>query len=78
MIYFVYGAVGALAVLGLLALGFFIGWKCRKKFEHNDPVPMEEMTEEHRHQMLAQQMAFESMLNYNQDTAYGLNGGTDQ
>ena len=74
MIYLVYGAAGVLAVLGLLTLGAFIGWRA------NDAVASlggkraaEEVTEEQRRQFLAQQQAFEDMLHYNQDTAYGVN-----
>lgn len=75
MIYLIYGAVGTLAVLGLLAGGFFIGWKANTAFVKNSRQrAAEEATEEQKRAVLAQQQAFENMLSYNVDTAYGLGG----
>lgn len=76
MIYLVYGAVGTLAVLGLLACGIFIGWKANDAFaKHSRQKAAEEATEEQKRMLMAQQQAFEEMLGYNADTAYGVTGG---
>lgn len=74
MVYLAYGAEGTLAVLGLLALGFFSGWKANNAFvKYSRKRAAAEATEEQRRQLAAQQQAFEEMLNYNQDIAYGMN-----
>lgn len=76
---FIFGAVGALAVIALVALGAFIGWKANNAFRaHSTRVAAEEASEEERLRMVADQRAFETMLNYNQDTAYGLSKGLDE
>lgn len=73
MEYLIYGALGTLAVLALLALGVFIGWKANTSFRtHSTRAAAEEASEEELRQLKAEQKAFESMLNYNQDTAYGM------
>ena len=73
MQYFVFGAVGAVSVMALLTIGVFIGWKANTAFrKHSSRVAAEEASEEERRQLIADQRAFETMLNYNQDTAYGL------
>lgn len=75
MMYLVYGAVGTLAVLSLLSLGFFIGWKANDAFVKQSRLrAAEEATEDQKRMLLAQQQAFESMLNYNIETAYGMGG----
>ena len=76
---FIFGAVGALAVVALVAVGVFIGWKANDAFRaHSNRVAAEEASEEERRQLIADQRAFECMLNYNQDTAYGMNKGLDE
>lgn len=77
MTYVIYGAVGVIAVLLLLICGAFLGWKARIAWEkHNTKVIHEELTEEKRRQFLADQEAFEAMINYSPDTAYGLTPNT--
>lgn len=74
MIYLMYGAAGALTVLILLAVGACIGWKANDALEkRGSKRAAVEATEEQRRQLAAQQKAFEDMLSYNQDTAYGTN-----
>ena len=76
MVSLIYGAVGMLVVLGLLALGAFLGWKVtRMSDRYRRERVQEEMTQEQRRELAAQQQAFEEMLRYNQDTAYGLAAG---
>jgi len=69
---FVFGALGAVAVFGLYALGVFTGWKLHKRFfKPNAPSP----SEIERQRLIAEQEAFSKMQNYNAETAYGMNGG---
>lgn len=76
MSYLVYGAGGMLAVLALLAAGMLLGWRANDAFgKYSAQRAAEEATEEQVRQLAAQQQAFESMLSYNQDTAYGLQSG---
>ena len=74
MINFLIGAAGMLAVLGLLVLGAFFGWKAKERFQAK---AVQEVSEAERRRFEAEQQAFESMLNYNADTAYGLTGGVE-
>lgn len=72
MMNIVYGAVGVIAVLLLLCIGAIIGWKARIAFEeHNRKVIRQELTEEERKKFQAEQEAFDAMINYNVDMAYG-------
>ena len=73
MISLIYGALGMLTVLGLLFVGAFLGWKFTRYFDRcQRERGAEEITQEQRRQLAAQQQAFEEMLRYNQDTAYGM------
>lgn len=73
---FIFGALGVLLVLGLLALGFFIGWKARILWRtHTTRAVRQELTEQERLAFEAQQKAFDDLLSYNVETAYGMNKG---
>ena len=75
MIYLAYGAAGMLIVLMLLSVGCVIGWRANDAFaKYTHRRAAAEATEEERRQLIAQQQAFESMLSYNQDAAYGVGG----
>ena len=75
MMSLIYGAVGMLAVLVLLAVGGFLGWKATRMYDrYRTKRVQEEVTQEQRRRLAAQQQAFEEMLRYNQDTAYGMTG----
>ena len=75
MMSLIYGAVGMLAVLVLLAVGGFLGWKATRMYvRYRTKRVQEEVTQEQRRRLAAQQQAFEEMLRYNQDTAYGMTG----
>lgn len=78
MTYLIYGAVGTLAVLGLLACGVFVGWKCNNAFQkYSRRRAEEEATEEQKRRERAQQAFFEDLLNYNTETAYNVAGGAE-
>ena len=66
MIEFCCGAIGALAVLAAFLLGIAAGRKMGGR-----GVPHHE-SEEERLLLHEEQRAFENMLHYNMDTAYGL------
>jgi len=72
MTYILYGAVGVIAVLLLFMAGAYTGWRLRIAYEkHNRKVVHESMTEEQKQRFQQDQQAFEMMLNYNPDMAYG-------
>lgn len=78
MINILYGALGALGVLALMGVSFLIGWKANNAFhKHSAAVVAEEASEEERRQLIAQQKAFEDMINYNVDMAYGMSAGLE-
>ena len=68
-----YGALGALMVLLALTLGLALGWKARDLLKIHRTVRTE--NEEEKRRVWEEQQAFEHMLHYNMDTAYGLNAG---
>lgn len=74
MTYFLLGAAGTLAVLGLLSLGAFCGWKARERFTAK---AAQEVREEERRRVEEEQRAFGEMLNYNVNKAYGMTGGVE-
>jgi len=68
-----FGALGMLFVLALLALGFLLGWKMNNIWRsHAKKVVAAEVSEQELQRLKAEQRAFEGMLNYNTDIAYGL------
>lgn len=71
----IYGALGALCVVALLALGAFAGWKARGHFYG---VKAESPAAEEVKRMQAEQAAFIQMQNYNADVAYGIGGDERQ
>lgn len=71
----IYGALGALIVVALLALGAFAGWKARGYFYG---AKAESPAAEEVKRMEAEQAAFLQMQNYNADVAYGIGGDTRQ
>lgn len=78
MEYVLYGAFGALAVLILLAAGAAMGWAANSAVrKHSAKAAAEEASEEERRALIAQQRAFEDMLNYNPERAYGMTTGLD-
>lgn len=73
MEYVIFGAVGVVAVLLLLISGAILGWKLHKAYQkHNTRVVQESISEEQLHQLQEEQRAFDAMLNYTPEMAYGL------
>ena len=64
--------------LGLLAGGSALGWVAHRAWrKHTKQAAAAEASEEERREMIAQQRAFEDMLNYNPERAYGMATGLD-
>lgn len=78
MAYLLYGAGGMLLVLGLLVLGAVIGWKGHISWQkHTERAVVQEATEEEKRQLEAEQKAFNGLMNYNAEMAYGIGRGED-
>ena len=74
-----YGSIGVIAVLVLLFIGAFLGWKLRVAYDqHNRNVVREGVTEEQIRRFHADQEAFSAMINYSPETAYGLPSAQDK
>jgi len=67
------GAAGALVALMLLGIGFAVGWKA-SRWATGGNGRTEESSEEERRRLMAEQKAFHQIMNYNAETAYGMNG----
>ena len=67
---FMFGALGAVAVIGLFALGVFVGWKLHKRFAR--PAPAEPPSDKELKRLAAEQEAFRQVQNYSADVAYGI------
>lgn len=79
MINVLLGALGVLLVLGLLALGFFMGWRGHVLWlRHTRTAVTQELSEKEKQAFEAEQRAFEGLMNYNADTAYGRNKSLDE
>ena len=75
MEYLIFGAAGVLLVLAALAAGVVLGWKGRIAWQkHTRQAVAKESTEEERRELEAEQRAFSSLLNYNADMAYKVEG----
>lgn len=71
MIALLFGAVGAAAVIALVTFGICVGWTIRGRCGKSSAA---EETREEQRLVREEQRAFEDMLHYNMDTAYGMNG----
>lgn len=69
MEYVLYGFAGALAVIALLGLGFFVGWKVHKS---SRVITARELEERERKQLTQEQEAFRLLQNYTVERAYGM------
>ena len=79
MQYVAYGALGVLFALGLLALGFFAGWRGRGMWlKHTAQAVKQEISEQERREFEAQQKAFDGLLSYNAEQAFGMNKSLEE
>lgn len=78
MIGILYGALGVLLALVLLGLGFFAGWRGHGQWlRHTSRAVSEELSEQQRRELDAQRRAFDELMSYNTETAYGMQRGLD-
>ena len=71
---FLYGFLGGLAVIGLLAVGTLIGWKSHKAFTRYTAPKVEPVEEAELKRLKEGQVAFRQLSNYSMETAYGMTG----
>ena len=78
MLYVAYGALGVLAVLGLLGLGFLFGWRGHVMWlKHTTSAVRQELSEQEKQVLEAQRKAFDGLMGYNAEVAYGLAGAPE-
>lgn len=68
---FIYGVLGTLAVLALVFLSAFAGYKLRGKVDRYMTPKAERPGEDELQRMKEQQKAFAELQNYSVETAYG-------
>ena len=79
MISFIYGILGALAVMVLFAGGVVTGWRLRDKtaeLQHHEAET--KYTEQQLKSMRQMDEALNKMMEYSADTAYGLDRGLEE
>ena len=70
----VFGFVGAILALLIFFGGVMVGWRGYEKMQKkNAIIAAKEMGEAERRRLQQEQDAFRTMLNYNAETAYGIN-----
>lgn len=75
---FLYGAVGAIAVLALVIGGAFAGWKVKSVLDKRPAIKEEKEADEKERKRIKEDMeAFRVLQSYNADIAYGLGGDID-
>jgi hypothetical protein len=69
---FIYGFLGAVLALGVFATGAICGWRLNEKMREKKAVIAEQQVgEEERRRLKAEQDAFRQLINYNTSVAYG-------
>lgn len=69
---FFYGFLGAVLALGVFATGAICGWRLNEKMHEKKAVIAEQQVgEEERRRLKAEQDAFRQLINYNTSVAYG-------
>ena len=69
---FFYGFLGAILALGVFATGAICGWRLKEKMREKKAVIAEQQVgEEERRRLKAEQDAFRQLINYNTSVAYG-------
>lgn len=79
MIYFVYGVLGMLFTIGLFMGGVCLGWHLRIRFVHKTNAAVKtELSEKEKREAREAAKAFDTLVNYNPDVAYGLIKSRDE
>ena len=69
---FFYGFLGAILALGVFATGAICGWRLNETMREKKAVIAEQQVgEEERRRLKAEQDAFRQLINYNTSVAYG-------
>lgn len=77
MTIWILGAAGALTALGGFALGFFIGMRTAAGCSASPRMEPPEEKKDGTQEMLEQQKAFEMLMKYSADDAYGMKGADE-
>lgn len=73
MAQFIYGAIGVIVALILFAAGCLLGWKLNDSYRaHAKQTVAKELTETERIRAKEDAEAFNTMMNYSSDVAYGI------
>lgn len=79
MTYFIYGVLGMLFTVGLFAGGVFLGWHLRIRYtDRTQAVVREELTEQEKRRRKEDAQAFDTLVNYSPEMAYGLDRPPDE
>lgn len=72
MVYIIYGVLGALLGLAVCGGCVWLGWRARGKFtERLHQTSEQELGEREREMLIEQQRAFQALMNYSPEIAYG-------
>ncbi len=77
MTIWILGAAGALTALGGFALGFFVGVRTAAERSASPRVEPPEEKRDGTQELLEQQKAFELLMKYSADDAYGMKGADE-
>ena len=70
---FIWGVLGMLATLLLLVGGFGIGWNCNNLYRKKTAAAVkQELSETEKRRIAEEAAAFDTLMNYSADMAYGL------
>ena len=73
MAQFIYGAIGVIVALLLFSAGVLLGWKLNDSYRaHAKQTVAKELTEAERRRAKEDAEAFNTMMNYSSDVAYGI------
>lgn len=79
MTYFIYGVLGMLFTVALFSGGVFLGWHLRIRYTDKTKLAAhEELTEQQKREAKEAAKAFDQLVNYNPEIAYGLRSSTNE
>ena len=78
MEYILYGAIGALLTVALFSAGVYTGWRVHIRYaEKTAAVVHTKLTEEEKKRQREDAQAFDQLVNYSPEMAYGLHRAED-
>ena len=79
MTYFIYGVLGMLLTVALFTGGVFLGWHLRIRYTDKTKTAVRaELTEQQKREAKEAAQAFDTLVNYSPEMAYGLNRTPDE